>query len=83
MEGDEAEYSTPQSSVVSSVVVVDSRKKVEGQGGSKRNPVPGTSEESGSRGSSLQTIVDAGLEDQESVTWGLEQSLLCGLAKGP
>ena len=39
-------------------------------GGSKQNPVPGTSEGSGSRGSSLQTRVDG----------GLEQSLLCGLA---
>ena len=32
MEGDEAEFSTPQSSVVSSVVVVDSRNKVKGPG---------------------------------------------------
>ena len=30
MEGDEAEPSTPQSSVVSSVVMVDNKKKVEG-----------------------------------------------------
>ena len=32
MEGDEVESSTPQISVVSSVVVVDSKKKVEGPG---------------------------------------------------
>ena len=37
MEGDET--STPQSSVVSSVVVVDSRKKVEGPG---KQAEPGT-----------------------------------------
>ena len=35
-EGDEAESSTPQSSVVSSVVMVDSRKKVEGPGEASR-----------------------------------------------
>ena len=32
MEGDETESSTPQSSVVSSVVIVDNKKKVEGPG---------------------------------------------------
>ena len=36
MEGDEAESSTPQSSVVSSVVMVDSRKKVEDPGEASR-----------------------------------------------
>ena len=36
MERDEAESSTTQSSVVSSVVVVDSSKKVEGQGEASR-----------------------------------------------
>ena len=37
MEGDEAETSTPGSSVVSSVVMVDSRKKLEGPGEASRN----------------------------------------------
>ena len=37
MEGDEAESSTPRSSVVSSVVMVDSRKKVESPGEASRN----------------------------------------------
>ena len=36
MEGDEAESCTPQSSVVPSVVIVDSRKKVEGPGEANR-----------------------------------------------
>ena len=36
MEGDEEEPSTPQSSLVSSVVVVDSKKKVEGPGETSR-----------------------------------------------
>ena len=36
MEGDQAESSTHQSSVVSSVVMVDSRKKVEGPGEASR-----------------------------------------------
>ena len=36
MEGDEAESSTPQSSVVSSVVMVDNKKKVEGPGEASR-----------------------------------------------
>ena len=36
IEGDEAESSTPQSSVVSSVVMVDNKKKVEGPGEASR-----------------------------------------------
>ena len=36
MEGDEEESSTPQSSVLSSVVVVDSKKKGEGPGEASR-----------------------------------------------
>ena len=56
MEGDEAESSTPQSSVVSSVVMVDSRRRWKIRG-NKQNPVPETSEGSGSRGSSQETRV--------------------------
>ena len=41
------------------------------------------SEGTGSRGSGLQTRVNRGLGDQESVTRGLEQSFLSGLAKCP
>ena len=38
MERDEAESSTPQSSVVSSVVVVDNKKKAEGPGEARAKP---------------------------------------------
>ena len=83
IEGDEAESSAPQSSVVSSVVVVDNKKTER----------PGEA----SRAGYLERVKDVDLEDlacrrhvvggdsgaQEGVARGLEQASLCGLAKGP
>ena len=80
------ESSTPQSSIVSSVGVVEKNRTVKAAGRRpwriKQSKVLGASERSGPRESRLQMGVDGGLGAQESIARGSEQPLLRGLAEG-
>ena len=82
METEEAESSTPQISVVSSVVVVD-KKKVERPAETSRTRYLGESKGVGPGGSGVQTGVGGGPGAQARVNRGFEPTPLRGLVKGP